>query len=347
MKKPFTVLFVATVVILCAVPVAQSFKVTRQKTEITILQRRLEETSRQVEQLRSTNERLESERREMRRQMYALRTQSASVEPAPTVTDTAATVEVADERQAQSPSGRGPALRGFLSKMMDDPGMQKFVRDQQRQMLDPLYRPLIQRLGLTKEEADAFKDFLADTQMQGAQHATALFGNSTAERAKAMEEMSAEQKENEQAMREFLGEDRYAQYKDYQETIGERAQLNQFRLQTAGGENVLTDDQTEWLLTLMKEEKQAVAVHMSESLPGAGQDPAKMQAMLSGEGTEQLLQAQATVNRRVYERAAEGLSPEQLEAFGRFQTNQLQMMRMGMNMAKEMFAPEPAEQPSE
>jgi len=32
-----------------------------------------------------------------------------------------------------------------------------------------------------------------------------------------------------------------------------------------------------------------------------------------------------------------------LDAFARFQTNQLQMMRMGMSMARKMFAPETSE----
>ena len=65
-----------------------------------------------------------------------------------------------------------------------------------------------------------------------------------------------------------------------------------------------------------------------------------MQAMFSGEGTEKLLQTQETVNLRVYERAREVLSADQLSAFGRFQTNQLQMMRMGMTMARKFMTPE-------
>jgi hypothetical protein len=64
-----------------------------------------------------------------------------------------------------------------------------------------------------------------------------------------------------------------------------------------------------------------------------------MEAMFSGEGVEKLLQSQEAVNQRVYDRAREVLAAEQLAAFGRFQTNQLQMMRMGMNMARRFIAP--------
>ena len=93
----------------------------------------------------------------------------------------------------------------------------------------------------------------------------------------------------------------------------------------------------------MKEEKQAVATATGQPAPGAGQNVENMQAMFSGEGTEKLLQSQETVNQRVYERAREVLSAEQLGAFGKFQTNQLQMMRMGMSMARKFMAPEKTE----
>lgn len=65
-----------------------------------------------------------------------------------------------------------------------------------------------------------------------------------------------------------------------------------------------------------------------------------MEAMFSGDATEKLLQSQESINQRVYERAGELLSETQLAAFGKFQTNQLQMMRMGMNMARKFMTPD-------
>ena len=50
MRKPFILLVVVTVIILCAVPVVHSFKAMRHKNEIAALQTRLEEVSHQVEQ---------------------------------------------------------------------------------------------------------------------------------------------------------------------------------------------------------------------------------------------------------------------------------------------------------
>jgi len=65
-----------------------------------------------------------------------------------------------------------------------------------------------------------------------------------------------------------------------------------------------------------------------------------LQALLADGKMDELLQGQDAVSQRVYDRARTILSPDQLNTFGRFQTNQMQMMRVGMSMAKKMFAPE-------
>ena len=93
----------------------------------------------------------------------------------------------------------------------------------------------------------------------------------------------------------------------------------------------------------MKEEKQAVAAATSQPSPGETPDAAQMQAMLSEDGADKALQSQEAVNQQVYERAKEVLSPGQLDSFGKFQTNQLQMMRVGMSMARKLLAPAKAE----
>ena len=48
-------------------------------------------------------------------------------------------------------------------------------------------------------------------------------------------------------------------------------------------------------------------------------------------------QAQEEINRRVLERAAQVLTPEQLKSYGEFQFQQLEMQKFGMKMAQQMF----------
>jgi len=248
----------------------------------------------------------------------------------------------------------GPAAEkkgGFgemLASMMNDPDVKKMIQEQQRAMIEPLYGPLIKQMNLSPEEADAFKKLLSDHMTKSTEQATSLFaGSSSTNRQELVASLTAQQKAFDDEVKALLGDTRYQQYKDYQTTLGERAQLSAFRQQNAFSGAPLTDTQTEQLLALMNEEKKRAAAEGMPQMGGGGQDAANLEAMLSEDKTRQMLESQELVNQRVYERAAEVLAPEQLEAFGRFQTNQLQMMKMGMSMARKLMAPDktlPADQ---
>jgi hypothetical protein len=333
MKNTFTLFLAITTIALGAVCLLQRRNLAGQKTQLTSVLGELEQKAQQIDALQASQERLENQRSELRRQADDL---LPARQPANAKAPALASTRVPPIAEGQKPDPDGGGLGKILSKMMDDPETKKFIRDQQRQMLDPLYGPLIQQMGLTPEEAETFKDVLADNVMKGAEKASSLLsGVSSTNRTEMLNTLAAEQNSFDEQLKAFLGDPRYAQYKDYQQTVGERMQLNQFRQQTAGSENPLTNQQMEQLLVLMNEEKQNVAAAAGQPLPGTGQDDANLQAMLSGDQMERLLQAYQTVYERTYERAGGVLSPDQLNAFGRFQTNTLQAMRLGMTL----FAP--------
>jgi len=207
-------------------------------------------------------------------------------------------------------------------------------------MMDQMYGPLVKQMGLTPEEATQFKDLLADNGMKAAEQATSVFGGSGAtNRTEMLSSLTAQQKSFDDQLQAFLGDARYAQYKDYQDTVSERAMLTQFK-QQAGSDYNLSDPQAEALLTFMKEEKKSVAASTGLPLSDSGQNTAHLQSLMSDNNVDQYMQAQNTINQRVYDRARTILSPDQLATLGRFQTNQLQMMRVGMGMVKTMFGPD-------
>jgi len=340
MKKIHSIILLTLAFLLGAGVAIQTVRLRQHKERTAAALTALEESSRQVERLKAEAANLKDQKAVLRCEVNDLRHELAAKRSGLVPVESANTPETSlAGGEAPAPDQKAGPLGGMLAKMLDDPEMKQFIRSQQRQMMDSLYEPLINRLGLTPEEGEVFKDYLADVQMSATRQAGSLFGGSPTNRAEAVAAMSAEQKQADEALKVFLGEEGYAQYKDYQETLGERMQLNQFRMQSTS-EHAMTEEQTEWLLDLMREEKRAAAAG-GQTLPRADQDAAGLEAMLSGENAEQLLRTQETVNQRVYERAREGLSPDQLEAFGRFQTNQLQTMRMGLSMARKMFAPEP------
>lgn len=325
--------------VLCAV---EARKATKGKAEIAALQTQVQQLSRELIDVQSVNSLLEQQRQETLAQASQLAAKVQTQPPLPASTAGLGAADANAGSNGQKSASEKNPFGQFLAKMMDDPDTKKMIRDQQRLMLDQLYGPLAKQMGLQPEEAEQFKNLLADNMLKGAEKATSLFGDGGTNRAELVAKLAEDQKNFDEQVRSFLGETRYAQYKDYQETVGERTQLNQFR-QTATGANALSDQQTDQLLAFMKEEKQAMASAGGFSQP---QDAASMQAMLSGEGLDKMMQSQEAIGQRVYERARSVLSDSQLAAFGRFQTNQLQMMRMGMSMARKfMGAEKPAAAP--
>lgn len=121
--------------------------------------------------------------------------------------------------------------------------------------------------------------------------------------------------------------------------MAERTLLNQFK-QQAGSDYNLNDQQTEALLTFTKEEQKSAAASTGLPVGQTDKDPAKLQSLFSDGKVDELIQAQETVGQRVYDRARTILSPDQLDTLGRYQTNRMQMMRMGMTMMRKMFTPD-------
>ena len=343
MKNTLILIFAATTVALGILCVVQWRQLSGHKAEIVSLRSESEQASQQLEELETSQKRAEDQRRELQLLVHDLTgklgaRQQAGAKADPQIAEAAKTTG-ATEKPTDAKGGLG----SFFAKMMEDPETKKLIRDQQRLALDQLYSPLIKQLALPPDEAAQFKDLLADNMMKGAEKATSLFGDSSTNHVETIHTLAEEHKSFDEQVRGFLGESKYAQYKDYQQTVGERAQLNQFRQQAGDDENALNDQQTERLLAIMKEEKQAVAAATSQPSPGETPDAAQMQAMLSEDGADKALQSQEAVNQQVYERAKEVLSPGQLDSFGKFQTNQLQMMRVGMSMAANILAPAKAE----
>jgi hypothetical protein len=340
MRSTLTLFLAATTITLGAVCVMQTRKFGGQQAQLISLRGELDEQAQQIETLQAAQKRSDEQRHELMAQAEELAAQLQARQLAETNVTVAAPPSTPPVAKGEKPDDEKGGFGEMLSKMMQDPDTRKFMRDQQRMMLDQMYAPLIKKMGLTPEEAGQFKDLLADNTMKGAEAASSLFGGPTAtNRTEMLSTLTANQKSFDEQVKSFLGDDRYAQYKDYQETVSERTLLNQFKLQ-AGSDYNLNDQQTEALLTFMKEEHKNVATTTGLPLGETEKDPAKLQALLSGDKVDELIQAQEGVGQRVYERARTILSPDQLDTLGRYQTNRMQMMRMGMNMARKMFTPD-------
>jgi hypothetical protein len=340
MKSTLTLFLAVTTITLAVVCVMQTRKFGGQQTQLAALRGELDEKAQQIETLQAAQKRSDQQRHELMAQADELAAQLTARQLAETNVTVMAPPTPPPVAKAEQPNDEKGGLGKMLSKMMQDPDTRKLIHDQQRLMMDQMYAPLVKKMGLTPDEATKFKDLLADNTMKGAEAASSMFGGgASTNRTEAINAMTASQKTLDEELKAYLGDDRYAQYKDYQETVSERTLLNQFKLQ-AGSDYNLNDVQTEALLGFMKEEQKSVATTTGLPLGQTDKDPAKLQALFSGDKVDALIAAQDTVGQRVYERARTILSPDQLDTWGKYQTNRMKMMRMGMKMASQMFAPD-------
>jgi hypothetical protein len=340
MKNTLTLFLAVTSITLSVVCVMQTRKFGGQQTQLVSLQAQVDEKAQEIETLHAAQKRSDQQRHELLGQAEELAAQLQAHQPAEATVAVAAPTNAPPVSAAAKPDDEKGGFGKMLSKMMQDPEARKLIRNQQRMMMDQTYAPLVKNLGLTPEESTQFKDMLADNAMKVSEKAFSMFdGSSPTNRAELASAQAADQKSFDEQMKGFLGDARYAQYEDYQSTVGVRMQLNAFK-QQAGSDYNLNDQQTEALLTFMKEEQKSVAATTGLPVGGDDKDKTKLMGLLSDNKVDELLAAQDTVSQRVYERARTILSPDQLDTLGKFQTNQMQMMRMGMTMAKKMFAPD-------
>jgi len=228
----------------------------------------------------------------------------------------------------------GKDLANALSKMMKDPAMKEMMRSQQKGVTSMMFGPLLKELNLAPEQKEKFMALLLDQQMKEIDHFGGFFPDGAADKTDAVKQVQDNQKEFDENLKTLLGDEKFAQYQDYRQTMTERRQLDQFKQQLEGGKTPLQDEQVKSLLQVMREEKEKVP----PILPGNGtQMSPDFGKLLTDETMDRQFEWQTDLNRRVLERAGPILAPEQLKELTDFQAQQLKMQKVGFKMAREMF----------
>ena len=227
----------------------------------------------------------------------------------------------------------GKGMGAFLSKMMKHPAMKEMMRTTQRTALTSMYGPLLKDLNLPSDQKQKFMDLLVDHQLKSAEQAeTFLDKDGKMDFSKIGDVAKTEETRLEEELKPLLGEAKFAQYQDYKKNIGERMQVDQFRQQLDGTDSALKEDQLKKLMSVMAEEREKNPPALSTN-PQEG----NFEKFMDPNSFEKQMQWQEEMNRRVLERAGEVLTPEQLKSYAEFQAQQLQMQKLGMKMAQQMF----------
>ena len=212
--------------------------------------------------------------------------------------------------------------------MMKDPEYLKAISGQQIQVLKTQYAPLVKQLNLTPEQRDAFYTLLTDNATNAMVQGLAMLSGTN--NAGATSAIADAQKTLQAQMRSLLGDADFAKFQEFQTTLPDRQMLEQ--MQTSFADNPLTDDQQQRLLQLMIAERKNSILALD---PNTGK-PAVPDANPAAQ-MEQTLQAQDQINQRVYQQAADFLSPVQLQSLGTSQTNMLGLVKSMMPMMQKMM----------
>ena len=331
--------------ILCAMQ-ARQLRATRDAGRVAEEARSVEVEARQseaarIKELERVNERLDRQVQQFATVTTQLRTNEAHQ-------SSNLTAMVERIRAAQKPGGgageekdgvSGKGMGEMIGKMMKDPAMREMLREQQKVMINMMYNGLFKDMKLSPEEKDKLKGLLTDAQMKNVEAAQGLFGGDTKDgaAADATKQIADAKKQTNADIKELLGDERYVQFEDYQKTMSERMQLDQFKTQLTGENLALRDEQSAQMMQIMKEEKAAVPPAIPDD-----QTQAPKKENFTSEKLDQQLKWMDDYNRRVLDRAGQVLSPEQLTKYQSFQEQQASMQKLGLQMVRSMFGGEKA-----
>jgi hypothetical protein len=233
-------------------------------------------------------------------------------------------------------AGNKPSLMAGLAEMLKSPEMKNMLRQQQKFALDMQYGSLFKYLNLPPEQLEGLKELLIERQMAMMEAGLDLMkpGASAADRKEQALRAKELTEQHNQKIAQLLGEEQYGVFKQYEDTQPERAQIQMFKSGLTGVDGV-TEQQEHDLIRAMYEERQSMT--KDGGFPDqSNPDPATFTA----QGMEKALDQLGKLQDRYAVRAADVLSPAQLEQFKRHQTQQRAMQQMGIKMAAQMFAPQ-------
>jgi hypothetical protein len=233
-----------------------------------------------------------------------------------------------------APAPANPA--SLVGQMLANPAMRSMVATQMRRTQETRYADLFARFGFTEEQRGRFLDILTENQeamMDLSQKITA--GNlSPEERAEIQRQGTQLESGIDARIRELLGDEgRYAEYKLYNEQQTERTQVTALQGVLARSSQPLRPEQAAALTDIMYQERKAAATVRSAA------DSADPAVALAPDAVETRIRQQEQLQARVNDRAASVLTPEQLAALRTTQANQLNSLRLGAEMARQMMVP--------
>ncbi len=342
----------AITITFCYLFFAQKDLIREERERVAALEQNLQEKESEIEDyvaivrnLKKKRSSAYKESEELRIEMGLLKAKVRELEEQLASAESKMQLAALDEEAAFEEEGADteteklvPDMKGIgklAGKMMKIPGMKKMIREQQRVQLDMMYGDLYKKLWLSEENLTAFKELLLDRQMSMVELGLEfLDGEMDKEKQKEVDKKVKEaQEEIDEEVRDFLGDEKFEKYQEYNNTITERIILSQYKQQLAATQiDALTDYQENQLIQAMKDERVNFPASEDYGDPTNPKPP-----MFSKEMIDSYLRNKEEYNKRIIEKTGQLLTEEQLDQFKTALKNQLDMEKLGMEMASKMF----------
>ena len=220
---------------------------------------------------------------------------------------------------AQNP----PAQRQQWQAAMQTPQAQQLRATQQRAMLDNRYAPLFKSLNLTPDQLAKFKDLLIEKQNAARDVFTVAREQGLTDRNEIAQLVQQAQADVDTSIAAVIGQDKLAQYQNYDHTAPQRAIVSQIAQSLSYTSEPLTPEQSEQLVALLAQNAPPDAgggnFMVAIGGPGGGRG-----GMIQG----QMVQGLSSVTDKVINQAQSFLSPAQVDALRQVQTAQQQIQQI-------------------
>lgn len=274
---------------------------------------------------------LETELTEAKRTIASLKRELERRAEQPPPAPVAAAPAPAAPAAAPAPTGRAG-----LREMMNAPGMREAMERQQALQIDIAYARLFDQLQLSPQEREHFKKLLVERQKTQTELSLKLMDDklTSAQRQAIGEQIDQQRTAFDETIRQFLNhDDDWQSFQHWEKTLPERTQFEMLgKGLFASSPEPLSAQQEQQLIDLMAEVR---------ARPGSGGNLAGKTNLDPSLLTDDLIQRQLQqieVNGRIVaERAAEFLSPAQLQTLKTYHEQTASMTKTGIEMSKMLF----------
>jgi hypothetical protein len=231
-------------------------------------------------------------------------------------------------------------MGSLIGNMLKDPKMKDMIKASQKlyigPMVDKSYGAFVQQMNLSSEQAAGLKDLLQKKMLVATDMGTSMLDSSldAAQRAELTKQIKTETDAYDAQIKDFLGEQNYKSFQDYEKTVPDRMVVDQFSTQL-GDSATLTSDQQSQLIQAMSDERNNFkwTVNFNDQKSSGGD----LATMFTDENISRFAQEQEQFDQQFLTRAQTILGPDQLKAFEQFKKSQRDMQIAGMKIAAKMF----------